>query len=460
MSLNLNVDRNLLFAVIALQDDLIDQTQFADVCAGWAMRLDRPLADLLIDRKWITDADRSDVERKLKRKLKKNHGDVRATLGAAAPIEAREVLQAIENPQVRHSLHALPPARGHVLVETLVPPPPQRDSLRYTLTRLHAEGGLGKIWIAHDTDLNRDVALKEIKPSTVPDPEAFHRFLKEAQITGQLEHPNIVPVYELARRKGDDQPFYTMRFLRGQTLRSAIAEFHRRRGGKPADRLELQRQLLEPFVKICEAVAYAHSRWVIHRDLKPDNVVLGAYGEVVLLDWGLAKVVGQTDQAESDPREPRISLSAEAQTEQTHRQVGTPAYMAPEQAAVNNDLIGTRTDVYGLGAILFEILTGNLPVSGSSLRNVFDKIQAGHLPKAREIDPTVPRALEAVCSKAMALQPGNRYPRVEDLAEDVRRWIVDEPVSVHRDPLAVRVLRLAGVTARWQPLRRPCSWPP
>jgi serine/threonine protein kinase len=436
---NLNVDRNLLFAVIALQDDLIDQTQFADVCAGWALRLDRPMADLLIERKWITDTDRRDLERKIERKLKKNHGDVRATLGSVTEIQAREVLGAIKNPQVRHSIHALPPARGHVLVETLVPVPAQRDSLRYTLTRVHAEGGLGKIWIAHDTDLNRDVALKEIK-SADPDPESFRRFLKEAQITGQLEHPNIVPVYELARRKGDEQPFYTMRFLRGQTLRNAISEFHRRRGGKPADRLELQRQLLEPFVKVCEAVAYAHSRWVIHRDLKPDNVVLGAYGEVVVLDWGLAKLVGQVDQAGLELRTPRISISAEAETKQTVGQVGTPAYMAPEQAVADNDLIGTRTDVYGLGAILFEILTGQLPVTGSVL-DVFAKIQAGQLPRAREIDPTVPRALEAVCSKAMALLPGNRYSRVEDLAEDVRRWIVDEPVSVHRDPLAVRVLR-------------------
>jgi serine/threonine protein kinase len=192
-----------------------------------------------------------------------------------------------------------------VLVETLVPPPAQRDSLRYTLTRLHAEGGLGKIWIAHDTDLNRDVALKEIKSSTVPNPESWGRFLKEAQITGQLEHPNIVPVYELARRKEDDQPFYTMRFLRGQTLRDAIAEFHRRRAGKPAHRLELQRQLLEPFVKVCQAVGYAHSRGVIHRDLKPENVVLGGHGEVVVLDWGLAKVVGQPDDAQSKVTEPR-----------------------------------------------------------------------------------------------------------------------------------------------------------
>jgi eukaryotic-like serine/threonine-protein kinase len=441
MPSNVNVDRNLLFAVIALQDDLIDQTQFADVCAGWAVQLERPLSDLLIERKWITEQDRGDVERKLERKLKKNGGDARATLGAVAEIEVREVLEAIENPQVRQSIQGLPPARGHVLVETLVPPPALRDSLRYTLTRLHAEGGLGKIWIAHDTDLNRDVALKEIKSSPIPNPESWRRFLKEAQITGQLEHPNIVPVYELARRKEDDQPFYTMRFLRGQTLRDAIAEFHRRRDGRLAHRLELQRQLLEPFVKVCQAVGYAHSRGVIHRDLKPENVVLGGHGEVVVLDWGLAKVVGQPDDADASAREPRISISAEAETKQTVGQVGTPAYMAPEQVAASNHLVDTRTDIYGLGAILFEILTAHPPVTGRTVGEVFSKIQAGNLPKAREIEPTVPRALEAVCCKAMAFDPRNRYRRVEELAEDVRRWIVDEPVSVHRDPLVVRVLR-------------------
>ena len=287
-----------------------------------------------------------------------------------------------------------------MLVETLVPLPAQRDSLRYTLTRLHAEGGLGKIWIAHDTDLNRDVALKEIKASTTPNPESWHRFLKEAQITGQLEHPNIVPVYELARRKEDDQPFYTMRFLRGQSFRDAIAEFHRRRAGKPADRLELQRQLLEPFIKVCEAVGYAHARGVIHRDLKPENVVLGGHGEVVVLDWGLAKVVGETDDSGRTAKEPEISLSAEAQTEPTVGQVGTPAYMAPEQVEADIDLIDTRTDIYGLGGILFEIFTAHPPVTGASVGEVFSKIQAGNRPGARN------RAERSACTRG-CVQQGN-----------------------------------------------------
>ena len=436
-----DVDRNLLFAVIALQDDMIDQVQFADVCAGWAVRLERPLAELLIERKWISTQDRDEIERKLERKLKKHKGDVRSTLAAVAEVPARDMLQTIDQPDVRHTINSLAAPRGHVLVETLAPSAAQRDDLRYTLTRLHAEGGLGKIWVAHDTDLNREVALKEIKASANASPEVSRRFLKEAQITGQLEHPNIIPVYELARRKEDDQPFYTMRFLRGQTLRDAIAEFHRRRAGQPADRLELQRQLLEPFVKVCQAIGYAHSRGVIHRDLKPENIVLGGHGEVIVLDWGLAKVIGQPDDESPAVREPRISLSADAETMQTLGQAGTPAYMAPEQVEARTDLINTRTDVYGLGAILFEILTSQPPASGTTLGEVFRKIQAGMLPRAREVEPTVPRGLEAMCAKALAHDLRQRYQRAEDLAEDIRRWLLDEPVSVYRDPIGVRITR-------------------
>ena len=199
--------------------------------------------------------------------------------------------------------------------------------------------------------------------------------------------------------------------------------------------------MLEPFVKVCEAVGYAHSRGVIHRDLKPENVVLGGHGEVIVLDWGLAKIVGQADEAGATAREPGISVSAEAETKQTVGPVGTPAYMAPEQVAADNPLIDTRTDIYGLGAILFEILTASPPATASTVGEVFSKIQAGNLPKAARDRAYRPAALEAVCSKAMAHDRSDRYRRVEDLAEDVRRWIVDEPVSVLRDPLTVRILR-------------------
>jgi serine/threonine-protein kinase len=441
MPASINIDRSLLFVVIALQDDLIDRDQFADVCTGWAVQLERPIAELLIERHWITERDRSDVERKLERKLKKHGGDEGAALGAVAEIRERDVLGSIGSPEIRKSINALAPAKGHVLVETLVRPPSERDTLRYTLTRVLGEGAFGTVWIAHDTDLNRDVALKEIKSTATLSPESLHHFLKEAQITGQLEHPNIVPVYELARRKEDDQPFYTMRFLTGQRLRDAITEFHRRRADKPADRLELLRQLLEPFVKVCEAVGYAHARGVIHRDLKPEHVVLGKHGVVGLLDWGLAKIVGQADDTITARQEPGVVVSPGAETQPTQGQAGTPAYMAPEQAIPRNDLIGTRTDVYGLGAILFEILTGQPPVFGATVDAILHKIKAGNLSKARAIEPTVAPALEAVCAKALAYDRRDRYRSPEDLAEDVRRWLLDEPVSVYRDALPVRLMR-------------------
>jgi serine/threonine protein kinase len=186
------------------------------------------------------------------------------------------------------------------------------------------------VWLAHDADLGREVGLKELRPDRGGHAEARCRFLKEAQITGQLEHPSIVPVYELARRPEDGQPFYAMRLVHGRTLRDAIAAFHGARTDGGADPLE-QRRLLTAFASVCQAVACAHARGVIHRDLKPHNVVLGDFGEVVLLDWGLAKLVDQDEGEDFTP----VAVSDEAATDATGagRVLGTPAYVAPDPAA-------------------------------------------------------------------------------------------------------------------------------
>ena len=416
MAEQVDADRNLLFGVLALQQDLIDAQQFAEACALWAIRKDRPLADVLVERGWVTADDRLDVEKFFRRKVKKHGGDVRATLIAAADDTARDALGQVDDSDVRKSLSALPPAVGHVLVQTLVKPTEQRS--RYHLTRLHAEGGLGKVWLAHDSDLNRDVALKEIQPSQSTHPEAWRRFLKEAQVTGQLEHPNIVPVYELSRRPEDDQPFYTMRFVRGRTLRQAIAEAQKARDEGKADPLDRPR-LLQAFVAICQAIGYAHSRGVIHRDLKPENVVLGGFGEVIVLDWGLAKVVDRPDEEDAFPE---VSITDEANVDETQagRQLGTPAYMAPEQAEGRLDLVDARSDIYGLGAILFEVLTGQPPHTGKSTSEVLLQIVAGETPRARVIDPKTPAALDAVCARAMAKSPSGRYAKASELADDVQ----------------------------------------
>ena len=309
---------------------------------------------------------------------------------------------------------------------------------RYTLTRLHAEGGLGRVWIARDADLNRDVALKELKPSSAGHPEAGQRFVKEAQVTGQLEHPNIVPVYELDRRPGDGQPFYTMRFVHGQTLRDAAADYHRRRRGGSDDPVEWLR-LLQAFVNVCNAVSYAHSRGVIHRDLKPENVLLGGFGEVLVLDWGLAKT--------SESKDERLTpvdvskTAADVLTTVSGRILGTPAYMAPEQAEGRSDLVDERTDVYGLGAILFEIITGRPPHLHGDTADIVGQIIRDPTPVPRSVNSAAPRALESICLAAMAKQRSQRYSVAEELARDMQRYLADEPVSVYREPPSARIGR-------------------
>ncbi|HWE38077.1 MAG TPA: serine/threonine-protein kinase, partial [Isosphaeraceae bacterium] len=414
---SLDADRNLLFGVLALQQDLIDAGQFADACGAWAVQKEKPLADLLVARGWISAEDRRAVERFLDRKLKRHGGDVHATLGALADVEARDAIRRVDDPDVRKSLSSLPPAAGYVMLET-VAKAPSEGTLRYSLSRLHAEGGLGEVWVARDNDLNREVALKIIKPEQSAHPEMWRRFLKEARITGQLEHPNIVPVYELTRRPGDDQPFYTMRFVRGRTLHDAIRDYHK----DPADRLAFQ-SLLGAFIAVCRAVGYAHSRGVIHRDLKPANVVLGGFGEVIVLDWGLAKLVDRPDDADESALP--LTLGDDAETSATRGQVGTPSYMAPEQVEARHDLIDTRTDVYALGAILFEVLTNRPPAVGKSLDEVYRSILTGPLPRARDLNPSAPRPLEAIATKALARDRSKRYANPLDLADDVRRWIAD-----------------------------------
>jgi serine/threonine-protein kinase len=323
---------------------------------------------------------------------------------------------------------------------------------RYRRLRFHARGGLGEVYVGLDQELNREVALKRIQRPIAIHPEAHRRFLREAEVTGRLEHPGVVPVYGLVQ-DDDGMPCYAMRFIRGESLEDAIHHFHEadRDRRDPGQRSLAFRELLTRFIAVCKTIAYAHSRGILHRDLKPANVMLGPYGETLVVDWGLARPF--THAADTGGSgEQMLTPALEEGTEATHlgQTLGTPAYMSPEQAAGRWDVIGPASDLYSLGATLYTLLTNRAPFSATNPEDIVRKVQQGEFPSPREIKPTVPAALQAVCLKAMARKPEDRYATALELADEVEHWLADEPVRAYREPLRVR-------TRRWLRRHKPLA---
>ena len=256
--------------------------------------------------------------------------------------------------------------------------PSADTSERFRFLRSHAKGGLGKVSVALDLELNREVALKEILERFENDPTARERFVLEAEITGGLEHPGIVPVYALGHgRRGN--PFYAMRFIKGDSLKALIDAFHDKEKQKiqsPGERQLALRQLLGRFTDVCNAMEYAHSRGVLHRDLKPANIMVGKYGETLVVDWGLAKAIGKEEVGADSPLRPTSALSGSIQTLQGSA-LGTPAYMSPEQAAGLLNNLGPSTDIYSLGATLFHILCGRPAFERENLFETLRKVYQG-----------------------------------------------------------------------------------
>ncbi len=356
-----------------------------------------------------------------------------------------------------------------------------RYSLRDRTTKEQADdeqtaelgrGGIGRVLLAFDESLGREVAIKELlperkqDPSGSPEPTAVApdavtlRFLREARVTGQLEHPNIIPVYELGQRQ-DGTLYYTMKVVRGRTLAAALRSCE-----NLADRLKL----LSHFVDLCQAVAYAHSRGVVHRDIKPQNVMVGEFGETVVLDWGLAKVRGQADEGAAggdasptgDPERPLAVLDPDQDLTLDGSLLGTPSFMSPEQALGRIDDVDERSDVWSLGAVLYAILTGASRHNAPTVADTVDGRFRDDQRTARWVFPDAPPELAAVCNKALSRDKAARYASAKELADDVeafmtggrvgaytyRRWeLIRRFVGRHKLLLAVTGVALALLIA-------------
>ncbi len=448
----MTADRNLLLGILALQMDFIDRDQLIAAMNSWVLDKSRPLEALLVDQGHLS-ASRCELLCSLVQEhLKQHHEDPQRSLQTLLPLRAdRDALASqIDDDDVQATfvrfaanLRELPDL--HATTDFSIGES-SSAGLRFRVLRPHAQGGLGQVFVALDQEFGREVALKEMQQRFANSETSRSRFVMEAEVTGGLEHPGIVPVYGMGQY-ADGRPFYAMRFIRGSSLKEALERFHDPQTKQNQDattrRLEL-RNLLGRLIDVCNAIEYAHSRGVLHRDLKPDNVMLGKFGETLVVDWGLAKMVGRNDEHGSGSDEPTLHAGSSGSSAPTQMgsAIGTPAYMSPEQAAGRLDQLGPASDVYSLGATLYCVLTGNHPFKTvASSGDVLRLVQQGNFPRPTEVDRDVPLGLEAICLKAMATDPAARYSSPSELAEDLEHWLADEPVGAHRESFSQRLGR-------------------
>ncbi len=431
--------QDIALAAIVLQSGLLSERNLASAIATWTMHGSVSLADHLRSLDLLDETQRESLSHQAAEYLVECCDQ--DTSGPASQSVLLGTLNALDPGGTIARLLGIREAAGAGAVDSRG----KRDApVRYKLIRKLGQGGLGRVWLAFDENLKRHVALKEIAGSD--NPAALERFRREAEITGRLEHPGIVPIYQLGDDSHSGEAFYAMRFLGKTTMHDAIMEYHERRSEGDDDPM-LIRRLLTDFVSICQAIGHAHSRKVIHRDLKPENIAIDSFGQVIVIDWGIAKVIGEVGVTDN-----LSDVHADASSSQSTLEgqvLGTPLYMSPEQAAGRVDELDERTDIYGLGAILFAILTGNAPhettrdaASATGNRELLSAISSQPTPTALIANPDVDPALAAICQKAMARRQYARYPSASQLADDVQRWMAGEQVSAYHE----RPLQIA---ARW-----------
>lgn len=315
--------------------------------------------------------------------------------------------------------------------------------IEFTELELHETGGLGIVCKAVDKNLNRTVAIKLIRDKGAADTIAAQQFAVEAEITSRLDHPGVVPVF-VAGTSVEGKPFYVMRFIEGNDLAEVVDQFYQQ-ANPTFDGLAF-REMLQQFVSVCKTIAYAHNRGIIHRDIKPQNIRVGRFGETVVLDWGLATVIARSDQFR-DSGESTLILSSGNSQSSSSSGAGTPAYMSPEQLS---GLAATpASDIYSLGATLYKIITGHSVVDDLPGPNTRESLIEGRWKKPRERQPSLPKSLAAICEKCLAHRPNDRYPTAMSLAEDIERFLANLAVSCYEETPAEKLGRFVRKHQQW-----------
>ncbi|KAA0209700.1 hypothetical protein EDM80_14165 [bacterium] len=298
----------------------------------------------------------------------------------------------------------------------------QQGRKRYVVIREIARGGMGKVLEVEDTDLRRSVALKVLRKELVGRRDLVERFLEEAQITGQLEHPNIVPVHEIGI-DGKGNLYFTMKLVEGWGLNEILAKL--RAGDKDMLREWTLPRLLEMFLKLCEGIAFAHSRGVIHRDLKPANIMVGRFGEVQIMDWGVAKIVARSEKDQHEKAVISDRMESSFGATMVGAIVGTPSYMSPEQARGETDSLGVESDIFALGVIFYELLSLRSPWTGKTSDEVLEQVRTYNPdpPSRRNLDRAIAPELDDLALRCLEKDRERRLATVRELMVNVRNYM-------------------------------------
>ena len=480
-----NAEQNLIFAGLGLQLGMLSKEQVIRAFTEWLFDKSKPLSQILLTQKAMAQDKIKTLELAVEGYIQKEGGHEKtlATLHIVKDLESN--LDHLGDQDLHATLDIAIVQRKQLgldeqftksqlsdVSEKMNPfvSPSEGVTTKDRFERQHFfdAGNLGELYFAKDTELNRTVVVKYIKPERANERLTQALFHLEGEVTGVLEHPSIVPVYGLGKdSKG--RLFYAMRYIRGRKLSRVISEYHAIPKTESGTRKEALVGLLQNFQAACLAIEYAHMKGVLHCDIKPDNIMIGDYGEVFVVDWGLVIVYGEeavTHTGNEDafatlevgqipPYRPSGTASSGLHQNQggSRRGVGgTPAYMAPEQlrATFDEDVthLDHRADIYALGGVLFQILTGKPPhlskkISKERMGDFQKRILSGDFPRPRDLNRDIPKPLESIALKALSLKPEKRYGFARELAEDVKRWLADEPVQAFKEGWVDKTQRIA-----------------